>query len=422
MRTREVYHDALFMSDPAEPIETINESRVGAVILAAGMSTRMGEAKQLVRLGDSSLLRQTYENVRAANVDEIVLVLGFAAETIKPQFAPEKIKIVINEAYREGMAISLRQGLLALSQETAAALIILADQPLVQPQTLERLIAQYRRSQSSTPRAEIVIPTYKGFRGNPVLLDRSVFPEVMALQGDIGCRAIFGSHLQGIVTIAVDDIGILLDIDRKEDLEKLERVRKEKGSEAALFESATSEPRPMPGDGVTSPRPELFVVGSDPVAIALAKMGNLLHFSVTIVDPLLQPSGLGKQVHLLDSLDFSHLPANPDRSIVISTRGRFDEEAVEQALAAGSSYMALVANKKRGQEVLERLRLKGQNPDSLAAVRVPAGLDIGAENPEEIAVSIMAQIISERRKRRAGKAPGMAPETVREKAESAGSP
>jgi molybdenum cofactor cytidylyltransferase len=419
------------MSEPAEPMQAVDDSRVGdsrvgAVILAAGMSTRMGEAKQLVRLGDSSLLRSTYENVRAASVDEIVLVLGFAAETIKPQFAPEKVKIVINEAYREGMATSLRQGLFALSRQTAAALIILADQPLVRPQTLDRLIAEYRRSQSSASRAEIVIPTYKGFRGNPVLLDRSVFPEVMALQGDMGCRAIFGSHLEGIVTIAVDDIGILLDIDRKEDLEQLERIRQEKGSETALFESATSEPRPMPrpmrGAEATPAQPELFIVGSEPIAVALAKMGNLLHFSVTVVDPLLQPSGLCEQVRLLDSLDFSHLPANPDRSVVIATRGRFDEEAVEQALAAGSGYIALVANKKRGQEVLERLRLKGENPDRLASVRVPAGLDIGAETAEEIALSILAQIVSERRKGRAGKGPGTAQGSAGGKAETAGRP
>jgi molybdenum cofactor cytidylyltransferase len=387
-------------------MQALKDSRIGAVILAAGMSTRMGEAKQLVRFGNNTLLGQTLKNVSAAHVDEVVLVLGFAAESIKSQFSAEKIKIVVNEAYREGMAGSLREGISALSEEMNAALIVLGDQPLVQPETLDRIIDQYRRS-SSPSGAQIVIPTYKGFRGNPVLLDRSVFSEVMALKGDMGCRAIFGSHLEGIVTIAVDDIGVLLDIDNKSDLEKLERKRNQKGSETDLLESATSESREMPFATEAPARLELVLVGSEPVAVALAKMASLLHFSVTIVDPLLQPSEIEEPVRLLNSLDFSRFPANPDRSVVIASRGRFDEEAVEQALTVGSAYIALVANKKRGQEVLQRLSLKGESPERLAAVRVPAGLDIGAESAEEIAVSILAEIISERTKRR-GKAPRIA--------------
>jgi molybdenum cofactor cytidylyltransferase len=70
-----------------------------------------------------------------------------------------------------------------------------------------------------------VIPTYKGFRGNPVLLDRSVFSEVMALKGDVGCRAIFGSHLEGMVKVEVEDAGILLDIDNQEDYQRLQTLR-----------------------------------------------------------------------------------------------------------------------------------------------------------------------------------------------------
>jgi molybdenum cofactor cytidylyltransferase len=381
-------------------MQALKDSRVGAVVLAAGMSTRMGEAKQLVRFGNNTLLGQTLESVSGAHVDEVVLVLGFAAESIKSQFSSEKIKIVVNEAYREGMAGSLRDGLSALSPEITAALIVLGDQPLVQPETLDRIIDQYRRSPANSSVAQIVIPTYRGFRGNPVLLDRSVFPEVMALKGDVGCRAIFGSHLEGIVTIPVDDIGVLLDIDNKSDLEKLERKRNQKGSETGLLESATSEPREVPFATEASARPELVVVGSEPVAVALAKIGSLLRFSVTIVDPLLQPSDLEQPFRLLNSLDFSQLPANSDRSVVIASRGRFDEEAVEQALTAGSAYIALVANKKRGQEVLQRLSLKVESPERLAAVRVPAGLDIGAESAEEIAVSILAEIISDRKKRR----------------------
>ncbi len=180
----------------------------------------MGEAKQLLRLGESTVLGQTIENVRRSAVKEIVLVLGSSAETIRRQLPAsllEGLKVVVNPAYEQGMASSLRAGLSALGPQVAAALIVLADQPFVRPETLNQLADQHRRT-----KAQIVIPSYQGIRGNPVLIDRSIFPEVMALQGDVGCRAIFGNHLEGTVNVEVEDEGILLDIDNHEDYERFQ--------------------------------------------------------------------------------------------------------------------------------------------------------------------------------------------------------
>jgi molybdenum cofactor cytidylyltransferase len=195
---------------------------VAAIILAAGKSTRMGEPKQLLRLGGGTVLGQTIENVRRSRMDEIVLVLGSSAEAIRRQLPIsllEGLKVVINPAYTQGMASSLRAGLSALDAQVDAALIILADQPFVRPQTLNQ-IAQLAQQHPSS-RAQIVIPSYQGVRGNPVLLDRSVFAEVMALQGDVGCRAIFGSHTERTLNLEVEDEGILLDIDNYEDYVRL---------------------------------------------------------------------------------------------------------------------------------------------------------------------------------------------------------
>jgi molybdenum cofactor cytidylyltransferase len=192
---------------------------VAAIILAAGKSTRMGEAKQLLRLGESTVLGQTIENVRRSALDEIVLVLGASAEAIRrrlPASLLQGLKIVVNPVYEQGMASSLRAGLSALDPQIDAALIVLADQPFVRPETLDQLGRKHRSTQ-----AQIVIPSYKGRRGNPVLLDRSVFAEVMALQGDIGCRAIFGSHTERTVKLEVEDEGILLDIDNQGDYQRL---------------------------------------------------------------------------------------------------------------------------------------------------------------------------------------------------------
>ena len=197
------------------------DSQVGAVILAAGTSTRMGQAKQLLPLDGSTVLARTIDNVRAAGLVEIVLVLGAAAESIRRQLPSpllNGLKVVVNQAYAQGMASSLREGLSALDLQTAAALIVLGDQPFIRPQTLHQIIGEYHRSGS-----QIVIPAYQGQRGNPVLLSRQLFPEVMALKGDTGCRAIFPNHLDATLKVEVEDSGILLDIDNPEDYDRLLR-------------------------------------------------------------------------------------------------------------------------------------------------------------------------------------------------------
>jgi molybdenum cofactor cytidylyltransferase len=389
-----------------------NNSRVAAIILAAGKSTRMGEPKQLLPLGEGTVLGQTLENIRGAGLDEIVLVLGSFAETIRQQFPAssfEGLKLVVNQAYSQGMASSLREGLSALHPQIDAALIVLADQPFIRPETFLQIVDQYRRSD-----AQIVIPTYKGFRGNPVLLDRSVFPEIMALSGDIGCRAIFGSHLEGILKVEVKDVGILLDIDNQADYERLERFGQSKQEDAALIQAATSEARviselkepALKEPGVAPPKSgELVVVGWEPVAISLVNLAKLLNFAVTVVDPLLGIGDLPLGVTLLNTLDFSLLPATSDKYVVVASRGKFDEEAVEQALHTESAYVGLVASKKRGQEILTSLARRGEPADKLAAVRVPAGSNIGAETPEEIALSILAEIVSRRTEKRRESSP-----------------
>jgi molybdenum cofactor cytidylyltransferase len=379
--------------------------RVGAIILAAGKSTRMGEPKQLLLLGERTVLEQTLENVRCSGVDEIVLVLGSYAETVRQRLPPSAFtgaKLVVNQNYCQGMASSLREGLAALKPNVDASLIVLADQPFTRPETLRRIVDQYIHSD-----AQIVIPSYRGFRGNPVLLDRSVFAEVMALEGDIGCRAVFGSHLEGIVKVEVEDIGVLLDIDSKDDYEQVQRIGQSRQEDAELIEAATREAREIPGmkePDAAMRTDELIVVGWEPVAAALVKLGQMFNFGVTVIDPLVESSALPEQVRLVNTLDFSLVPGTAERYVVVASRGKFDEDAVEQALHARSAYIGLVASSKRGREIRRSLERKGESAQMLATVQVPAGLDIGAETPEEIALSVFAEIISRRRAKMRNKA------------------
>lgn len=370
------------------------DSRIGAVILAAGRSARMGEPKQLLHVGGKTLLEQALQNVRGSTVCEIVLVLGFAAETIAKRVSVERTKVVVNQDYRHGLGSSLRAGLSALDPLTNAALIVLADQPLVRSKTLDRLIDRYQKGN-----AQILVPTYQGFRGNPILLDRSVFPEVIALSGDIGCRAIFGNHPDTIRKVPVDDIGILIDIDTKDDFAKLQRIAQGEAGRRALIEAADLRGREIPqGQQLSCDQGEIIIVGGEPSARALVRLAKLMRFTVIVLDPLLQAGDVPDADHVFNALDLSHSPAKSDRYVVVASGGRFDEEAVEQAFAINSNYVALIANHNRAQELRHRLESKGHSAGKLATLHAPAGLEIGAKTPEEIALSILAEIICVKRR------------------------
>jgi molybdenum cofactor cytidylyltransferase len=366
------------------------KSGVSAIVLAAGMSRRMGTPKQLLRIDGKTVLEHTLKNVRASNVNEIVLVLGHAAETVEKEISTERLKIVRNPDYQQGMGTSLRTGLAAVDAEASAALIVLADQPFVRPETLNKLIACHQES-----KPQIIIPLYKGFRGNPVLLDRSVFPELKELSGDVGCRAIFGSHTENIHKLAVDDMGILLDIDSPEEYQKLAHMHEAMRNEVSSVASSPLESR----EDLPPGRAELVVAGRDAVVLALARLGRFLNFTVTMVDPLLSLAEAQPADRILHELDFGLLPPAGERYVVVASRGQFDEEAIEQALRVEAFYVVLLANKKRAEEIMRSLRAKSYPAEKLAAVRAPAGLDIGAESPEEIALSIMAEIIAKRHSR-----------------------
>src|SRR5262249_9063209 len=199
--------------------------------------------------------------VRCLGVEGFVLVWGASADEVRGQVATDGLRVVVNPDFQQGMGTSLRMGLAGVSASMQGALIVLADQPFVRSSTLDQMIA-YRQKHAP----QILIPHYRGFRGNPVLLDRSVFPELMNLTGDIGCRAIFGTHTECMRKVAVDDVGVLLDLDSADDWERLNSLGDPLGHFKDLVE--------LEGRKETDGRPELVVVGRDPMVRALAKLAR----------------------------------------------------------------------------------------------------------------------------------------------------
>ncbi len=144
------------------------------------------------------------------------------------------------------------------------------------------------------------------------------------------------------------------------------------------------------------PRPHLIVVSHLPIAEALTAIGKGLGYRVSVLGLDATPQRFPQADFVLDRLDFSQLKLTGQTYIVVATHGNYDEEALEWALKTQAGYVALVASRPRAESVLDGLRASGLSADQLARLKYPAGLDLGARTPEEIALSILAEIIQRR--------------------------
>jgi molybdenum cofactor cytidylyltransferase len=188
--------------------------RVAAIVLAAGGSARMGQPKQLLHIGDRPMVRHVTETVMAVGLAQVVVVTGADAEAVSAALADLPVDIVLNESWAEGMSGSIRAGLGALRSEIQAAMLVLGDQPALTPEALEMLVARYRAT-----RAHIIAPFYQGRRGNPVLFDRVMFSELLAVQGDRGGRLLVERHRDEVERVDLQDPAVIMDIDSPQDYE-----------------------------------------------------------------------------------------------------------------------------------------------------------------------------------------------------------
>lgn len=185
---------------------------VAAIVLAAGESRRFGQPKQLLPIGDKTMIQHVVDIALDSPLEQVIVVLGCRATEIRASIAGRPVQVVINQEWKSGLSSSVRTGLLAVKPEVSAALFVLADQPGVTTEVIAKLIERHRET-----RALIVVPTHRGRRGNPVLFDRSLFTELMQVKGDQGGRRLIAEREDELEKVEVETEAIFTDIDTVED-------------------------------------------------------------------------------------------------------------------------------------------------------------------------------------------------------------
>jgi molybdenum cofactor cytidylyltransferase len=200
---------------------------IAAVVLAAGRSSRMGTPKLLLTLSGRSIVQHVLDNVRGSRCGEIVVVLGEAADRVGAEAAGDRVRLVVNERYPEGMGTSLAAGISALGPECEAAVILLGDQPRVTAGMINALIDAHERT--GVP---IVASRYGPVTGAPTLIGRALFPEARRLAGDGGGRLLIQQHPDLVAEVLLPP-SAAVDVDTPEEFARLKAAIEEDTPPAA---------------------------------------------------------------------------------------------------------------------------------------------------------------------------------------------
>ena len=181
---------------------------VSAILLAAGESKRMGKPKLLLPFGNSTILEQAIDNLLNSRVDEVIAVVGDRAQEMIKRLANRPVKVAINPDYGKGMSTSIVRGLSLVDNSALAIMLVLADQPLIDSNTINRLIKAFFNNKKG-----IVIPVYQGRKGHPIIFSTKYKGALLGLKGDVGGKQIIKKHPNDTLEVAVNTQSITTDID-----------------------------------------------------------------------------------------------------------------------------------------------------------------------------------------------------------------
>lgn len=189
--------------------------RIGAVVLAAGLSSRMGSHKLLADIGGRPMVRRAVESALASAAAPVLVVTGNRAPEVRAALEGLQVKFVDNSDFTKGLSTSLKRGISALPDDCDGAVVLLADMPDVSAALIDKLIAAF----DPVEERAICVATRHGRRGNPVLWGRRFFPEIAGQEGDVGAKALMVAYDELVCEVEAADDAPLVDIDTPEALE-----------------------------------------------------------------------------------------------------------------------------------------------------------------------------------------------------------
>jgi len=192
---------------------------IAAIVPAAGMSTRMGRNKLLLPFKGKPLIVHAVETLLASKIEEVIVVLGHEAERVRDELEGMPVKLIENPGYREGMSTSIRAGLSVVSRRAVAIMIYLADQPLLEPAEVNRLVEAFAEGKNRGK--SVVVPFFRGQRGNPVILDSQYKDAMLEVVGEVGCKRVIKRNPDKVFVVEMETDHVVRDIDRLEDYRAL---------------------------------------------------------------------------------------------------------------------------------------------------------------------------------------------------------
>ena len=197
-----------------------NKKPTAGIILAAGMSRRLGRPKQLAQLQGRFLLEWVVCAALASKLDAVYLVLGHERQRVLDAMEDiswrSRVRVVSATDYRQGMSRSVIAGLSAVKADHPSVMFLLGDQPLVTPEDIDRLLEAFWGSDK-----DICVPMHGHRRGNPTIFGGNLYDELLRIRGDEGARGVIDAHGPDVRYVEVDDPSGFLDVDTEQDLEAL---------------------------------------------------------------------------------------------------------------------------------------------------------------------------------------------------------
>jgi len=192
-----------------EPAASAHAPKIAALVLAAGMSSRMGSNKLLADLNGKSMIRHIVEAALASQARPVVVVTGNNADAVRSVIGGLDVQFTDNPDFSKGLSTSLRSGIKSVRADCDGALVLLGDMPDVSSALIDRLIAAFDPGEERA----ICVATRHGKQGNPVLWARRFFSEILTIEGDVGARALIGTYGEMVCEVEAGDDAPLTDID-----------------------------------------------------------------------------------------------------------------------------------------------------------------------------------------------------------------